>query len=174
MVRAGWCFTFPSCSSAALEQRVSGPTARRTCSPDLNPSHFYIRRHQNLLLVLQKAVTPTTCNNKYRKGVRRFVRQWNFPASQAIIAQLCNILPQRSRWTLWAFSLSSRGRNSETMLQNAYVRTVSVSCIVVSIHLLQAWPYIIRSTCVASGSSQWWNQWSETCQEHCHNLKHKY
>lgn len=101
MVRAGWCFTtFSSCSLAALEQRVSGPTARRARSPDLNTSDFCICGHQNLLFVLQKAVTPTTCNNEYRMGLRRFVRHRNFPASQAITVQMCNVMPQRSRWTL--------------------------------------------------------------------------
>jgi len=154
MVRSsGWCFTtFSSCSLEALEQRVSGPTARRARSPDLNPSHFYICGHQNLLFVLQKAATPTACNNEYRMGMRRFVRYRNFPASQAITVQMCNVLPQRSRWTLRALSLSSRGRNSETMLQKACVQTVTVSCIC---GVDSSLAYILRSPCVPSGSSQW-------------------
>jgi hypothetical protein len=69
------------------------PTARRARSPDLNPSDFYICRHQSLQFVLQKAVTPTTCNNEYRMGLRRFVRHWNFPASQAITVPMCNVPP---------------------------------------------------------------------------------
>jgi hypothetical protein len=46
---------------------------------------------------------------------------WNLPASQAITVQTCNVLRWSSRWTLWAFSWSSGGRNLETMFQKAYV-----------------------------------------------------
>jgi hypothetical protein len=71
MVRAGWRFTtFSSCSLAAPEQRLSGPTARRARSLHLTPSDLYVCRHQNLLFVLQKAVTLTTCNNEYRMSLR--------------------------------------------------------------------------------------------------------
>ena len=112
MVHALWCSTtFSSCSLAILESPVSGTmdstrwtNSMARPSSDLNPFYFLSlvtsavyclcyksQRHPALATANTEWISDNSCDT------------WNFPSSQAITVQTCNVLHLSSRWTLTVF-----------------------------------------------------------------------
>jgi len=81
--------------------------------------HIYLWRHLKSCLCNTCQWHPALVTTNTEWNLHNLNVTWNCPAYQTVTMQTQNILRWSPSWTLQTFPLSSRGCNSETVLQKA-------------------------------------------------------